>query len=296
MLGKTVIVTGANCGIGYETALELARRKARVILACRDQGKAQIARNKISQITGNTNVFVKKLDLASLNSVREFCSDISANEEKLDVLINNAGVMNCPYSLTEDGMEEHLAVNHYGNFLLTNLLKDLLYRAENGRVVFISSSLHKYGQVRLEGYKNEYDYNQSKPYSDSKLMNILFAREFHKRYGSDGKLGVYTVHPGMIRTNLARHTVFFNKYFQVFCFPLYACLYCLYCLFIKSAREGCQSVLYCAIAPELQGESDVYFDSNFEKEQWSKSASDFYLAEKVWSNSEKLTNLYKNRC
>lgn len=293
MLGKTVIVTGANCGIGYETALELARRKARVILACRDPGKAQIAANKITQITGNTNVLVRKLDLASLNSVREFCIDICASEEKLDVLINNAGVMNCPYSLTGDGIEEHLAVNHYGNFLLTNLLKDLIYRAENGRVVFVSSSLHKYGQVRLEGYKGEYDYNQSKPYSDSKLMNILVARVFAKRNPS---LNVYTVHPGMVRTNLARHTVFFNKYFQIFCFPLYACLYSLYNLVIKSAREGCQSVVYCAIAPELQGESDVYFSSNFEKEQWSRPASDLDLAENVWSNSEKLTNLYKNCC
>ncbi|XP_045169147.2 retinol dehydrogenase 12-like [Mercenaria mercenaria] len=290
MLGKTVIVTGANCGIGYETALDLAGRKARVILACRDLSKAQSAATKISKITGNTEVLAKKLDLASLKSVREFCSDVNANEQKLDVLINNAGVMNCPYSVTEDGFENHLAVNHFGNFLLTNLLKDLLYKAEDSRVVFVSSALHKYGKVKLENLNSEENYKQGKPYGDSKLMNLLFAREFHKRFANDGKICVYSMHPGMVRTRLGRHTILFNRYFQIFGFPVYALLYSLYFLLIKSAREGCQTVVYCAVAPELQGQSDGYY-GNFKKEPWSKPASDLDLAKKVWEISEKLTML-----
>ncbi|XP_060587142.1 retinol dehydrogenase 14-like [Ruditapes philippinarum] len=285
MVGKTVIVTGANCGIGYETALDLAGRKARVILACRDLGKAQTAATRISKITGNTDVLAKKLDLASLKSVQEFCSDVNKTEPKLDVLINNAGVMNCPFSLTEDGFENHLAVNHFGNFLLTNLLKDLLYKAEDSRVVFVSSALHKYGTVRLENLNSEENYKHGKPYADSKLMNLLFAREFHNRFGKDGRICVYSMHPGMVRTRLGRYTILYNRYFQIFGFPLYALLYSLYFLLIKSAREGCQTVVYCAVAPELQGQSDCYY-GNFKKEPWSKPASDLDLAKKVWEISE----------
>ena len=288
MLGKTVIVTGANCGIGYETALDLAGRKARVILACRDLNKGQTAATRISKITGNTDVSAKKLDLSSLKSVREFCNDVTKTESKLDVLINNAGVMNCPFSLTEDGFENHLAVNHFGNFLLTNLLKDLLCKSDSGRVVFVSSSLHKYGKVNLEILNSEENYKQGKPYANSKLMNILFAREFHNRFGKDGKISVYTMHPGIVRTRLGRYTILFNRYFQILCFPLYAVLYSLYFLLIKSAREGCQTVVYCAVAPELQGQSDCYY-GYFKKEPWRIPATDLDLAKKVWKISEELT-------
>jgi retinol dehydrogenase-14 len=294
MIGKTVIVTGANCGIGYETALELAARRARVILACRDISKAQAAVKKISRKTGNTEIIAKKLDLDSLKSVRDFCSEIHSTEPKLDVLINNAGVMNCPYSVTEDGFENHLAVNHFGNFLLTNLLRDLLARSEDGgRIVFVSSSLHKYGTVRLDLVNSEENYKLGKPYGDSKLMNLLFARELHARYGQDGKICVYSVHPGMVRTRLGRYTILFNRYFQIFGFPLYALMYSLYFLLIKSAREGCQTVVYCAVAPELRRQSDGYY-GNFKLEPWSKAASDLKLAEKVWDASEKLTGLDVN--
>lgn len=290
MTGKTVIVTGANCGIGYETALNLAGRKARVILACRDLKKGQMAANSISKSTGNSDVCAKILDLASLQSVRDFCADIKKTEEKLDVLINNAGVMNCPYMLTEDGLENHLAVNHFGNFLLTNLLKDLLYKSDDGRVVFVSSSLHKYGKVRIENMNSEENYKQGKPYGDSKLMNLLFARELHNRYNKDGQLCVYSMHPGMVRTRLGRYTILYNRYFQVFGFPLYALLYSLYFLLIKSAREGCQTVVYCAVAPELQGQSDGYY-GDFQRKPWTPAASDLELAKKVWDISEKTTGL-----
>lgn len=293
MLGKTVIITGANCGIGYETALDLARRKARVILACRDLTKGQTAATRISSITGNSDVLAKKLDLASLKSVREFCSEISASEAKLDVLINNAGVMNCPFSVTEDGLENHMAVNHFGNFLLTNLLKDLLCKAENSRVVFVSSALHKYGKVTLEGMNSKENYTKGKPYAESKLMNLLFAREFHNRFGTDGNISVYSMHPGMVKTQLGRHVLMFNRYFQIFCFPIYAVLYSFYFLLIKSAREGCQTVIYCAVAPELEGLSDGYY-GNFKKEPWSKPTCDLDLAKQVWDISEKLTDSCSN--
>ena len=124
--GKTVIVTGANTGIGKATALEVARRYGRVIMACRDLKKGEAAKKEISSITPNGELVVRKLDLASLKSVREFARQICQEEICLHALVNNAGVMECPYQLTEDGLETHMAVNHFGHFLLTNLLLDKL--------------------------------------------------------------------------------------------------------------------------------------------------------------------------
>ena len=290
MNGKTVIITGANCGIGYTTALELANRQARVIMACRDMDKAEKAAKTIRGKSGNSGVVVKKLDLASLKSVREFCKEINEAEQKVDVLINNAGVMRCPYFQTEDGFENHMAVNHYGNFLLTNLLKDSLYKAPSSRVIFVSSSLHRFGKLNLEDLNSEEEYKKGKPYNNSKLMNLLFAREFHRRYAKDGKLCVYSLSPGMVQTSLGRHTIFFNKYFQILCFPLVVLLYPLWWTLIKTATEGCQTVVYCAVAGELEGVSDGYY-RNCAKDLWSEPASDMEMAKKVWDVSAKMCGL-----
>ncbi|XP_052768645.1 retinol dehydrogenase 12-like [Mya arenaria] len=290
MLGKTVVVTGANCGIGFETALELAHRKAHVILACRDLTKGQNAAKLISRKTGNQEVEAKQLDLSSFKSVRTFCADLNANLPKLDVLVNNAGVMNIPYSLTEDGLETHMSVNHFGNVLLSMQLLELLEKSASGRIVFVSSSLHKYGQVDLHNYNTEEAYKTQKPYASSKLMNLLLARELHQRVSENGKISVYSMHPGMVRTQLGRHSFMFNKYFKVLCFPLHAILYCLYVLLVKTAREGCQTVIYCALAPELEGCSDGYY-GNFEKQSWSPKANDLDLAKKVYDLSLKVTGL-----
>ena len=290
MNGKTVIITGANCGIGYTTALELANRQARVIMACRDLDKAEKAAKTIIGKSGNSDVVVKKLDLASLKSVREFCKEINEDEQKVDVLINNAGVMRCPYIQTVDGFETHMAVNHFGNFLLTNLLKDSLYKAPSSRVIFVSSSLHRFGKLNLDDLNSEAEYKKGKPYNNSKLLNLLFARELHRRYANDGNVCVYSLSPGMVRTSLGRHSIFFNKYFQILCFPIVVLLYPLWWTLIKTATEGCQTVVYCAVAPELEGVSDGYY-RNCAKDLWSEPASDMELAKKVWEISASMCGL-----
>ncbi|XP_052273200.1 retinol dehydrogenase 14-like isoform X1 [Dreissena polymorpha] len=288
MTGKTVVITGANCGIGYETALDMANRQAHVILACRDVSKGLSAAKSIIRKTGNQTVEVKKLDLASFMSVHEFCDDMKKSVGKLDVLVNNAGVMNAPYALTEDGLETHMAVNHFSNVLLTNLLLELLQKPTSSRVVFVSSSLHKYGKLDLNTLNSEETYKTKKPYASSKLMNLLYARELQNCVPSN--VSVYTLHPGMVRTNLGRHAVIFNKLFKIFCFPVYAMLYSLYVLLIKTAREGCQTVVYCAVSPELEGERDGYY-GNCRKEEWTIPGSDLDLARKVYDLSMKVTKL-----
>lgn len=145
--GKTVIVTGANTGIGRETALDLAQRGARVILACRDLDKANAAANEIRKTTGNDKVFVKELDLASLKSVRKFAEEFHQTEDRLDILINNAGIMRCPYWKTEDAFEMQLGVNHLGHFLLTNLMLDMLERSQPSRIINVSSLAHVRGNT-----------------------------------------------------------------------------------------------------------------------------------------------------
>jgi NAD(P)-dependent dehydrogenase (short-subunit alcohol dehydrogenase family) len=141
--GKTVIITGANTGIGYETALDLAKRGARIILACRDSKRANQAASQIRKLSGNGNVIVELVDLASFDSIREFCKRIDRNEPRLDILINNAGIMACPKWTTKDGFEMQFGVNHLGHFLLTNLLLDKLKSSAPSRIVNVSSRAYE---------------------------------------------------------------------------------------------------------------------------------------------------------
>jgi len=290
LTGKTVIVTGANCGIGYQTALELARREARVILACRDLTKAQAAAKSISSLSRNEQVFAKKLDLASFASVRAFCKDVKISETKLDVLVNNAAVLNCPYALTEDGLETHMSVNHFGNVLLTDLLRDLLEKSESSRVVFVTSSLLKFGSVDFETVNSKEQYAKKKSYHNSKLWNMLYARELQNRVAANGNISVFCVSPGMVVTKLGRNSFLFNRYFQIFAFPVFVLLYSLYTLLVKTAKEGCQTIVHCAIAPEVEGQVDGYY-RNFTKHPWFDNAKDLELAKKVYDYSAKVTGI-----
>ena len=140
--GKTVVITGANTGIGKETAVDLAKRGARIIIGCRNMEKGKEALKEIQERSGSTDVFLEKLDLASLDSVRKFADNILKNERRLDILINNAGVAGCPHQKTEDGFEMQFGTNHLGHFLLTMLLLDRLERSAPSRIINVSSNRH----------------------------------------------------------------------------------------------------------------------------------------------------------
>uniref|UniRef100_A0A8C9PHP6 Retinol dehydrogenase 13 n=1 Tax=Spermophilus dauricus TaxID=99837 RepID=A0A8C9PHP6_SPEDA len=175
--GKTVIVTGANTGIGKQTALELARRGGHVILACRDMEKCEAAARDIRGETLNHRVSARRLDLASLKSVREFAAKVIEEEERVDILINNAAVMRCPHWTTEDGFEMQLGVNYLGHFLLTNLLLDKLKASVPGRVVNLSSLAHVAGHVDLEDLNwQRRKYDTKAAYCQSKLALVLFTK------------------------------------------------------------------------------------------------------------------------
>lgn len=201
--GKVVIITGGNTGIGKETALGLAYRGARVYLACRDMKKGQLALDEIREKSGNNNVFLKKIDLASCKSIRSFVDDFLANEEQLDVLILNAGVMFTPYRKTEEGFEFQFGVNHLGHFLLTHLCLDQLKESAPSRIIVVSSLAHYAGSVDFKDMQWSKRYNSYLSYCRSKLANVMFARELAKRVSESG-VTVCSLHPGTVHTEITR--------------------------------------------------------------------------------------------
>ena len=207
--GKTAIITGANSGIGIETAIDFAGRNARVILACRSVEKGEKAAVEVREKSGNDDVVFRQLDLASLASVRQFAATVLEEEPRIDILVNNAGVMACPYSKTEDGFEMQFAVNHLAHFLLTNLLLDRLKEAPSAKIVNVSSLAHMMGKINFDDMNREKSYDRWSAYGQSKLANILFTRSLAKRLVGTSVI-VNALHPGSVVTELQRHVMGFS--------------------------------------------------------------------------------------
>ncbi|XP_059701502.1 retinol dehydrogenase 13-like isoform X1 [Haemorhous mexicanus] len=205
LTGKTVIVTGANSGIGKCVAMELARRNARTILACRSRERGQAAVQEIRAATGNPAVLLRLLDTGSLASVRAFAAAVLREEPRLDVLVNNAGVTGLPFTITSEGLEQTFATNYLGPFLLTNLLLDLLKTSAPARVVNVSSFRHSVGTADsgyLTGQRCPGGYDAA--YNSTKLMNVLFTAELARRLQGTG-VTANALSPGVVSTSIMRH-------------------------------------------------------------------------------------------
>ncbi|KAL4646743.1 retinol dehydrogenase 12-like isoform X1 [Arapaima gigas] len=278
--GKTVVITGANTGIGKETVREMARRGARVVMACRDLTRAEKAAEEIRRSTGNGNVVVRHLDLASLFSVREFAKEYLATEHRLDILINNAGVMMCPKWRTEDGYETQLAVNHLGHFLLTNLLLGKLKSSAPSRVINVSSIAHKGGKIHFDDLCfDKTPYNSLVSYRQSKLANVLFSKELARRTKGTG-VSSYSLHPGIIRTELSRHV---ETWFPL----LKALLFIPSMLLMKTPWEGAQTSIYCAVTEGLEEKSGCYFSDCAVKKPAAEGRDDL-AALRLWEVSARM--------
>ncbi|XP_019625646.1 PREDICTED: retinol dehydrogenase 13-like [Branchiostoma belcheri] len=286
--GKTVIITGSNTGIGKVTAKDMARRGARVIMACRDLTRAEAAASEIRQETGNENVVVEKLDLASLASVREFATKINQQEGQLDILINNAGIMFCPQWKTADGFEMQFGTNHLGHFLLTNLLLDKIKASAPSRIVVVASLAHESGRMNFDDVNMTNNYSTSKAYSQSKLANILFARELARRLEGT-KVIVNSLHPGIIETELQRNMS------EGCGFTYTCCKCCFWCLLRccgKSQYKGAQTTIHCAVDEQIEG-SGLYFSDCVPK-QPAPQARDDEAAKRLWDISEEMVGLKKD--
>ncbi|XP_017108085.2 retinol dehydrogenase 13 isoform X1 [Drosophila bipectinata] len=279
--GKVIIVTGANTGIGKETVRELARRNATVYMACRNLKKCEEARQEIVLETKNPHVYCRECDLASQESIRNFVAAYKREQTKLHILINNAGVMRCPRSLTTDGIELQLGVNHMGHFLLTTQLLDMLKKSAPSRVVNVSSLAHTRGEINTGDLNSDKSYDEGKAYAQSKLANVLFTRELARRLEGTG-VTVNALHPGVVDTEIIRHMAFFNNFFAgLFVKPLFW-------PFVKTPKNGAQTTLYVALDPELNKVSGQYF-SDCKIKEMAPAAFDVQTAKWLWAVSDKWT-------
>jgi NAD(P)-dependent dehydrogenase (short-subunit alcohol dehydrogenase family) len=202
--GRTAVITGANTGLGYATATALAGRGARVVLAVRNLDKGKAAADLISRRYPGSEVSVQQLDLSSLTSVREAADELRAGHERIDVLINNAGVMMTPKQSTKDGFELQFGTNHLGHFAFTGLLLDRLLPVPGARVVTVSSIGHRLGRIRFDDLQSDRAYNRVSAYGQSKLANLMFTYELQRRLrGSD--TAAVAAHPGGSSSELSRY-------------------------------------------------------------------------------------------
>ena len=244
--GRVAIVTGANSGLGLATARELARAGARVVLACRSSAKGDQAAARIRANVRDGALEVAPLDLADLASVREFAERTAAAHERIDLLINNAGIMAAPRRITKDGFESQFGTNHLGHFALTGLLLGALLEAPAPRVVTVSSWLHRRGTMRFDDLQGEGKYDRWGAYGQSKLANLMFCFELQRRaVAADTALLSTAAHPGYASTNLqfAASDRFYEKAFGWIGNRLVA----------QSADMGALPTLYAGTVGDLPG-------------------------------------------
>ncbi|KAI8424314.1 hypothetical protein MSG28_002863 [Choristoneura fumiferana] len=281
LVGKVIVISGGNAGIGYETAKDLAARGARVILGCRDEGRGTAARDRIVAATGNQDVHYRHLDLASLKSVREFADNFNKTEKRLDVLINNAGAFASEFKKTEDGLLLEMQSNHFGPFLLTNSLLPLLKSSAPSRIINVSSIAHQGGSIDFENLNAEKEtektYGKINIYCNTKLCNILTAVELDRRLKGTG-VTVNSLHPGIIVTDITKNDTLFRMIM-----PLLK-------MFCKNTWEGAQTTIHLAVAPEVASISGQYFRDCREGKP-NLVAQDPEVAKKLWEVSEKLVKL-----
>ena len=286
--GRTVIVTGANSGIGYETALALAKRNAHVVLACRSHSKGEEAVGKIEASRPSGSVELMLLDLSSLDSVRAFAAAFNAAHDRLDLLINNAGVMMPPFGTTQDGFELQIGVNYIGHFALTGLLFDKLTTTPNSRIVTLSSLAHRQGKIDFdtftaEGLQDGVKYKPMAAYMQSKLADLMFAIELQDRL-SDAGSGTMSLaaHPGFTATDLQRHSGFFNRLVR---------------LYSNNPPQGALPTLYAATSPDVQPGGYYGPDGFYEARGYPAPskvmphARDRQVAGRLWSYAEEATGV-----
>jgi NAD(P)-dependent dehydrogenase (short-subunit alcohol dehydrogenase family) len=281
--GRVAIVTGSNSGIGFETGRVLAAKGATVIMACRNLEKANPKADEIRAAHPGADVDVMQLDLSNLDSVRQFTQAFRARHARLDLLINNAGIMVPPYGKTAQGFETQFGVNHLGHFALTGLLIDLLVETPGSRIVNVSSVAHYMGAIRFSDLNWEKGYKAQAAYGQSKLANLLFTYELQRRLADAGKdTLVVAAHPGWTATNLQEHSrsiKFMNHFFA------------------QEPSMGALPTLFAATEPNVKG-AEYYGPNGFmemngppKRVKSNKRSRDKNVAERLWNVSEDLTGV-----
>ncbi|KAL1550740.1 Short-chain dehydrogenase TIC 32, chloroplastic [Salvia divinorum] len=285
--GLTAIVTGASSGIGLETARVLAKRGVHVVMGIRNTGAGEKVKQGIIKENPAAKIDVVQLDLSSMLSVRNFASHFTSSGLPLSILINNAGIMVPPYTLSPDNIELQFATNYLGHFLLTHLLLDTMKKTardtkREGRIVNLSSVAHRntYKEgIRFDKINDEKSYSKFRAYGQSKLANILHANELARRLKEEGAdITANSVHPGVITTNLFRHLGIFEGLVSS-----------VGRLVLKDVQQGASTTCYVALHPQLKGVSGQYFSNN-NLDKADAKATDKDLAAKLWDYTMNLIN------
>lgn len=292
LAGKLVFITGGASGLGAETARAMAARGAHIVIAARDMAKGEEAAKTVREATGSDMVDVIACDLGSLANIRECAGATLAKYDKIDLLINNAGVMACPQGATSDGFEMQFGTNHVGHFLLTNLLMPALEKADGARIVNLSSRGHHFDTVHFDDpqFENR-EYDKWASYGQSKTANIMFSVGLEKRLAGKG-IHAYAVHPGGIQTNLGRHLTEEDiaallKRMEENSGESVA---------FKNVEAGAATTCFAATAPEIEGKGGVYLEdchvADVDDNDLTGSVKSYAVdpdnAERLWALSEEL--------
>ena len=283
--GRVAVVTGANAGLGFETAKVLAQRGAKVVLAVRDVEKGKQA---AARFGAGADVTVQELDLASLESVRAAAADLHATLPKIDLLINNAGVMYPPRQTTRDGFELQFGTNHLGHFAFTGLLLDLLLPVEGSRVVTVASIAHRLrAAIHFDDLQWENSYDRVAAYGQAKLANLMFAYELQRRLAPHGTTASIAAHPGVARTELMRNSPAIARAL----FPAVAPL------FTQSSERGALPILRAATDPGALGgqyygpDGPGGYRGHPEVVASTPQSYDAATQQRLWTVSEELTGV-----
>jgi NAD(P)-dependent dehydrogenase (short-subunit alcohol dehydrogenase family) len=272
--GKVVMVTGANAGMGKEIALALAGRGATLVMVSRNAARGEAARAEVHQKTGNQAVELMVADVSSLESVRQLAQQFQTRHAQLHVLVNNAGVTLPKRLETGDRLETVMATNHFGPFLLTNLLMPTLEAGAPSRVVTVSSAAHAMGKMDFDDLQSSRGYNEIRVYNQSKLANVLFTYELARRLAGTG-VTANAVEPGFVKTDMK--VPFPYSFFSFMRGPVV---------------EGAKPTVFLASSPEVEGMSGKFFSSKGVAVSSSKASYDEVAAKRLWDVSAKLTRLH----
>jgi len=281
--GRVAVITGANIGLGYETALGLAGKGAEVILACRNMRKAAVAKSDILTRYPKASVHCMMIDLSSLASVRRFAEEYLASYDRLDLLINNAGIMMPPFSLTEDGFESQLGANYLGHFLLTGLLLPIIEKTKKSRIVSLASLAHDWSGIQFDDINFSKKYSARKAYGQSKLACLMYAYELQKRLTKNGNQTIsIAAHPGVSDSNLTQHMPKVLRWLA----PLVS----------QNTAAGAEPTLFAALKEGLKG-GEYIGPGGFQQARGkpkvvgsNRASKNESKAAKLWQLSEELTN------
>jgi len=281
MENKLCVVTGANSGIGFETTKALAKKGAYLVMVCRNEEKAETARQKIIQETGHSGIEIVLCDFAIQREIRKAAEELKKQFDKIDVLINNHGFLASGRNETISGLEETFAVNHIGYFLFTNLLLGQLKAASSARIINVASEAHRYGEFDPDNLQLKTGFMPFKAYSNSKLFNILFTKELADRL-SNTSVTANCLHPGVVGSNFGQSGSW-----------LMSILYTIGKPFMRSNKKGAETSIYLASSDEVENVSVGYF-KNKKKTTPARAARDPEAAKKLWEISEELCGLKTN--